>query len=286
MIRLVNPVRFGSGLPRLLMFAAVPTWCLLVLAGVVIVVRWWSCLLKLFCAKSYRVAVVGERSDVAPGVANGRYADYYRQLLDLGFEPLGVLRESIPGHRAGKEYAFVHPELQCRASIFTLCGGANVALKSDTPDGRLVKTTNTGMEDQETADFIVRRRPTHSMQELLEVHQEARSKWVHDGAALVLPRTVDEEAEFERRNFFNSSLHRRYRSALINRMFHGLFYVVLFSACLAFKFRGDFWRTFSLFVIALTAVGYVRQKAREREFRQKQEENRDAAQSSLDAAVA
>jgi hypothetical protein len=269
------------------MFAAVPTWCLLVLAGVVIVVRWWSCLLRLFCAKSYRVDVVGEHSDVAPGVANGLYADYYRQLLDLGFEPLGVFRESIPGYRAGKEYAFVHPDLQCRAAIFTLCGGANVALKSDTRDGRLVKTTNTGAEEnQETADFIVRRRPTHSMQELLEVHQEARSAWVKDGAALVLPRTIDEEAEFEQCNFFNSSLHRRYRSALINRMFYGLFCVVLFSACMAFEFRGDFWRTFSLFVIAFTGTGYVRRKMREREFRQKQEQKRDAAQSSLDAAVA
>lgn len=269
------------------MFAAVPTWCLFVLAGVAIVVRRWSRLLMLFGAKSFRVDVVGERSDVAAGLANGRHADYHRQLIDLGFEPLGVLRESIPGRRAGKEYVLVHPVLHCRAVIFTLSGSPNVSLKSDTADGRLVWTTNiNGKEEEDTADYIVRFRPTHSVQELLEVHREARSSWVNDGAALIVPRTIDEAGEFQTRNFFNSSVQRWYRSTLINHMLIGLCFVVLISACVAFQFREDFWRSLSLCLIAFTGLGYIRQKMRERGLRQKQEEERDAGQSSLDAAVA
>jgi hypothetical protein len=234
------------------------------------------------------VNVVGEPRDVAPRDPDSDYADYHGQLIDLGFEPLGVFQESLPGASADKEYVLVHRRRNCRASIYALGGGPpRVCLKSDTADGRLVATFNYGDEEleQDTVDYIDWRHPTHSMEELLDEHEDARFSWVDAGAALVAPRTIEEAAALETRNFFNDSVRCNFLCVLISFMLWGLPFVAVFSAGAAWLLPGHFWRVFSLCVIAFTGMGYLLEKRCDREAFQETTIERDGGRVPLEKAA-
>ena len=195
-----------------LMLENVPGWIyvagvavVLVAGGIVPVLRGMG--LHRFTAESW-----GDARDVKPTDPESLFAHYYEQLTALGFQPLGLYRESVLFHVAAMEYAFTHPEFHCRASIYELCGGdPRVCIKTDFEEGSLVRVFNYGDDELVSPNLVTRRVPTHSMARMMKEHDHARFRFLNEGLQPVHSETLAAWTKAEKNAFFHPAIQEEYR---------------------------------------------------------------------------
>ncbi|MFX9604575.1 hypothetical protein ABTP42_19500, partial [Acinetobacter baumannii] len=91
----------------------------------------------------YRGGTAGGLSDLDPPDKDAHYADFHRQLLALGFVPLGVTWAKLIGKPRSTSYAFAHPRESCWALVWRMLGGDfRVLIVSQFTNGSAVLTSN------------------------------------------------------------------------------------------------------------------------------------------------
>ena len=105
----------------------------------------WLCLPSFLTALRGGVqnGVAGGPSDVMPDGPDGIPASLHQELLDLGFEPLGVYWEKGLG-QTFHEYVFVDPQRECCAAAYRMFQAEfpRVTLVTVATDGAVVMTQN------------------------------------------------------------------------------------------------------------------------------------------------
>ncbi len=193
------------------MFGLIPEWIVHILALVVVGRICGPHLVRGLGLHRYRHSVCGGPSDLSPLESSSTYADYYQQLVELGFVPLGIFREEVLWHKGNKEFTFCHPEHDCRAAVYCLAGGdARVALTSDFTDDVLARTLNYDGGNTIADDFVMLREPTNNMRKLLETHLENRDRFLQAGYALRPVETLKDWGQAEARAFFQPIPYRDY----------------------------------------------------------------------------
>jgi len=234
---------------------------LFIVAGIAMMIfRFRQELLVLFNQADHRVDVIGEAADVLADPTQSQSRDYFDQLRDLGFAPLGIVREVLPGYTGEAEHVLFHPQLQCRAIVYALGGGdPRVCLKSDFDDGRFVATYNYGYDEmqQTTPHLIDRREPTHSMQQLLDTHIHARFDWAQKSGQLVDVPTVEEAARIEEGNFRNPTIARQFRRNNLTIIGRGAVWELLIAALIARGSQFGVERTFGLALFGIAAFDTI-----------------------------
>ncbi len=211
---------------------------ILMVAGLALTL--WICLPNLLrfagCIR-FRNGVYGGPAELEPEGKGELYASLYQQLIDLGFEPLGVYWEKVIWHHRSQEFAFVLRKENCQGIIFRLAGGdPRVVLKTVFSNGAIVKTCNYTRPREDSADYFVQGIPTLTLDGLLAEHRRSVAAFT---AADHKPRecgTLETYAEAESISFFNDSVQRTYRACerdilIAKVLFLGLLPTILGFIC-------------------------------------------------------
>lgn len=140
---------------------------LAVCAGVV-----WVCyphLLLVLGINQYRNDVFGGPEDLEPDDKSERYQDYYNQLTQLGFEPLGLHWSTIGRTISTQAYVFGMPEVPCMAEIYSRSD--NLYLVTGFEGNAALETTAVPTKQVRSEDFCLTVLPFASAQVLLADHR-------------------------------------------------------------------------------------------------------------------
>jgi hypothetical protein len=116
--------------------------------------------------------------------APGWYAKYYVDLIELGFQPLGIYWENMSLSKRSREHVFLIPGQGHWALLYFLWRSEPwVTLKTSLESGAIVSTWNRSGSDIVHGDFRRHYVATRSMKFLMQEHQRHVSKLVEAGDA-------------------------------------------------------------------------------------------------------
>lgn len=177
-----------------------------------------QCLPHLLCGLGldfYRSEDYGEPADLGPDGKGPVYADLHRQLVDLGFVPLGIHRDVTVARRGPEEYVYFCKGEMAMASVYrALRGDPRVVLKTIFDTGAIARTPNFGSALAErTGDYLCTPVPTTSVRQVLARHRESVEVFRRRGDRPLDLGHLEAIGEAERTLFFNPTLRRCYQTA-------------------------------------------------------------------------
>ncbi len=119
-----------------------------------------------------RIRVLGGPSDGLLAKQRPKLRELIEQLEALGFQPLGVYRESVPLVSSVEVFSFVHPRLDCHALVYTLFGADAQACFATVFDDAYAKTTTSPVDEYDEEQLIQRAMPDRPLTELLAQHRK------------------------------------------------------------------------------------------------------------------
>jgi hypothetical protein len=153
----------------------------LLLKGVAIGLLVWICLPHVILALGWkpRWRIGGGPEDLAPEESDPVYADLYRQLTALEFEPLGFYYESIPFGPRFQVAMFGSRRLDCYASLSRLTRYDEVRLRflSVFHGGGVILTKNDETVEEQRGDYLRQGVYTSSAEETLRLHLAAVERY-------------------------------------------------------------------------------------------------------------
>lgn len=189
---------------------AVATWVLgaatvcLALAGTV------PHLLAALGLGFFRTGIEGGPSDLDPDGKGETYGELYRQLIDLGFEPLGKSWEKAEMRKIDS-FIFLHRQEGFRASIWPLLGGDyRMYFLTMFTDGAAVLTANYPRPTQDAADYFAQGVPTVILANALAEHRKSTARFVERGHKVWAPHTLEDIPEQKRRYHYHPAIRRNY----------------------------------------------------------------------------
>jgi hypothetical protein len=190
---------------------ALAPWVLATATGGVILGVCLPYLVRAIGLDGWRTGSWGGPSDLDPEGKDALYADFYRQLLDLGFEPAGVTWEKVWGKPKIVSFAFLHRQHGCRASVWRLLGGDyRVYLSSQFRDGAAILTANYSRPLQSAADYLAHGIPTTSLALLLAAHCQAVEQFQKAGRVLWKCNILEDIDDFKRAYHFHPVVRKRF----------------------------------------------------------------------------
>jgi hypothetical protein len=146
---------------------------LAVTAGVV-----WVCyphFLLVLGINRYRNGVFGGPEDLEPDNKSERYQDCYQDLIQLGFEPLGLHWSMIGRTISTQAYVFGLPEVPCMAEIYSRSD--NLYLVTGFEGNADLETTSVPTNEVRSKDFCLTSLPHAPVQVLLEDQAIKSRNW-------------------------------------------------------------------------------------------------------------
>ena len=238
----------------------IPAWIMHGAAITVIVFTALPGLLRGIGRCYYRYTTFGSGESLEPSLGEERYRDYYAQLLELGFRPLGFFRERVLGRCGQPERAFCHSDGH-RVAFYYLGGTACVAMSTEFESGTVVRTFNYPGDEKDFDSYIVRRVPTHSIKRLLDAHRHACFRFLNNGEAALPCDTIEDFGQREHDIFRHPILQSEFRSVEQTVLAISLLSLFLMSAAaagvLVRLIPVNFVYAFSLSVVSLRAIGWL-----------------------------
>lgn len=140
-----------------------------------------------------RQAAKGGPDAVGPEARGPAMTVMLDDLLDAGFQPLGLLEERRPLSRAIVELVFIHEEVGCFAGVRPIRNEAWLTLSTPFRDGALVTTSDFRLPSVDEDDYLAGGLPGSGPHELLNAHRRRVQRFVDAG------REVDDRLSLEAR---------------------------------------------------------------------------------------
>lgn len=177
--------------------------------------------------------MAGDAVDLADRVSEGMLSDVHGQLRALGFTPLGVSWETVPGHGEFERHIYASTSQKCFATVFQFSAeeAPRTHLLSAFEDGGVVMTQNYhgGVEacneihwsgapalslpdDEETTEDEVRL----SLMGMMDEHRNRLHAWIASGRAPLPCATTDDYLKAQEIYHQNPSLQRAFRPLILN----------------------------------------------------------------------
>jgi hypothetical protein len=170
----------------------------------------WKDLFRAVGLHGYRCGVHG--SEDRPEGDHPAYNDLYKQLVTLGFKPLGAFWErSNCSNNTHVEFAFVSPDRQVRAAVFglkTVGAYKRVSFMTRFDDDTMVHTTNYQSGISPGPKLIPISMAQKPAAELLAAHCQRVRELARDGRTPQTLSTIDEAAEWARALFLSGSVQQ------------------------------------------------------------------------------
>jgi hypothetical protein len=150
---------------------------LAVTAGVV-----WICyphFLLVLGINQYRNGVFGGPEDLDPDDKSERFQKTYNDLIQLGFEPLGLHWSTIGRTISTQAYVFALSEVPCIAEIYSRSD--NLYLVTGFEGNSALETTSVPTKEVRSKDFCLTSLPHASVQVLLADHRNQVEELVAQG---------------------------------------------------------------------------------------------------------
>jgi hypothetical protein len=155
------------------------TWTVAVVVGAGVL---WVCyphLLLVLGVNQYRNGVFGGPEDLDPADKSNRYQDTYFQLIQLGFEPLGLHWSMIGRTISTQAYVFGLSEVPCLAEIYSRSD--NLYLVTGFEGRAALETTSVPTNEIRSKDFCLTSLPHASVQVLLADHRNQVQELISKG---------------------------------------------------------------------------------------------------------
>jgi hypothetical protein len=174
----------------------------------------WS-LFGMLGLDNYRNERTGGPGDLDPDGKGPVYANLYRQLTELGFEPFGVLQEYVRGHTTSPDLIFIRPQEQCMAVVWKFASGdPRVKFKTYFCEGVIVLTCNYRCPLKDAAGLLVTSVPSTFLAPVLEEHRKHVAEAVAEGYRVLDCNTADAVTDLQRAFFYHRAVRRQYIGAL------------------------------------------------------------------------
>lgn len=148
-------------------------------------------------------------------VARGQ-EDEYDTLITLGFEPLGVYQETVPGMgKMCEQYILAHRKLPITCSLALVSNGELfIAMTTDSASGKLIRTSSLhpGVE-VDSADCFAQAINGKTTEEIFVAHFGALDQLESRGLEPVRVETIDDVKAHYRRSHENPSMKKFLRDA-------------------------------------------------------------------------
>jgi hypothetical protein len=155
----------------------------------------------------------GGPEDLAPPGKGELYAKLYQQLVDLGFQPVGVTWEKLLGKRKIESFAFLHPSESWRASVWPALGGDfRVYFVTQFTDGASVLTGNYPRRPTEGPNHLARGVPTMNLELLLDEHRSDVGQFMAAGHVTERCASLADIVEAKRVYMLNTTVQSRFRA--------------------------------------------------------------------------
>jgi hypothetical protein len=199
-----------------LALANVPDLTLVLLACLAVLLAVWICLPHALMAWGCpgRLWTSGTPADLAPDGTDPAYADLYRQLAALGFEPLGFHHEAIPFGPRFCSAVFGSQRHACCAKLSRLTPYDDHRLRflSVFEGNGVVLTKNDEDVRQQHEDYLRQGIFTRSAEETLNFHLAAVERYRAAGWQETPGGSLEDLLEAEKRFYQNHEVRTRMRS--------------------------------------------------------------------------
>ena len=148
-------------------------------------------------------------------VARGQ-EDEYDTLITLGFEPVGVYQEAVPGMgEMCEQYVLVHRQLPITCSLCLVFNGELfIVMTTDSASGKLIRTSSLhpGVE-VDSEDCFAQSINGKTTEEIFVAHVGALDQLESRGLEPVQVKTLEDVKAHYRRSYENPSMHQFLRNA-------------------------------------------------------------------------
>lgn len=147
-------------------------------------------LLGLVGLGTFSTAIMGTHLEMRPDGSDGHYDDAYSQLVDLGFEPIGIFVERawfLFGHwckESGPVRVFASSQHRCFAIAYRPTKKLEFGLQTLFADDTQLFTTTSSTKVPQRKDYIRRHVATDDMKTLLGEHLQAVDEQQTQGKAV------------------------------------------------------------------------------------------------------
>jgi hypothetical protein len=159
-----------------------PDYTTYVIAIAVPAAVFWVCyphILLVLGINQYRNGVFGGPEDLQPDGKSERYQELHRELIHLGFEPLGQHWSTIGRTISTQAYIFGLSEVPCMAEIYSR--SENLYLVTGFEGNAALETTSVKTKEVQSKDFWLRSIPDASVKVLLADHRTQVEELVLQG---------------------------------------------------------------------------------------------------------
>jgi len=167
----------------------------------------WHPLLKVFGYSPYSIRQAGGPDKLESDNHGPEFFEKHRELLKLGFQPLGVIQASLGGEFSVEEMVYGNGPNGIMAEIGSV--SKSLYFVSSSRQGSAMMTADTlDMEDMLASGYRQKYQPDASVSELFTLHQNEMSSFF-GSASEVLPATTIEQAMDVQRGFDTHSCSKQ-----------------------------------------------------------------------------
>lgn len=185
-----------------------------------------------------RVRREGGAEAVSPHGHGVAVAEMLDAVEDLGFAPLGVLRETRPLGRLRREYAFSHEAEHSFAGVMPVGAEAWLFFFSAFEGGQVVITADFRWPATESADYLAGGLPAAKPVEVWNTHRRRVARMVESGARPVAGLTLERREEAARAFYGTGPGGRETRRREARSFLFSLFAVALLASAVKVSIEG------------------------------------------------
>lgn len=177
-----------------------------------------------------RVRREGGPEAVSPHGHGVAVAEMLDAVEDLGFSPLGVLRETRPLGRSRKEFSFAHEAEHAFAGVMPVGDEAWLFFFSAFEGGQVVITADFRWPATETGDYLAGGLPAATPVEVWNAHRRRVARMVEAGARPVAGLTLERREEAARAFYGTGPGGREARRREVRPFMFSVFAVALLAS--------------------------------------------------------